>query len=276
MTQRNSYRNSNSNSNFDLDDYIEKKANSDSSREYNSEKVPSRSSNWFRNTLVILGFGVVTLLYFNNWSPKQVYGNIFGIEEYQAATQAPSPTASTTQPTIIDLPSGLEGQLADLNRLEELEGLEALEGLEGLESLEASIAGLEELEDMNKLREFALNTAMQALEGIGSSPEFSELIGEASQLGIQEALKELEKLREMELEGAEGLAEQAGNLNLSLIQYSEELTKIGLNEPFNNASIQKFHEAQIPVSFLEKINEQGLLETMTPEGIIEAYQKEGN
>lgn len=280
MTQKNSYRHSNSGNNFDLDDYINEKANSDSSEEYGSEQESHRTSTWFRNTLVVLGFGVVTLLYYNNWSPMQVYGNIFGIEKYQAS-YTPPVVEPPLPPTIETLPGTATGiitlqELEELAKLESLEGLEALEQLDQLSELESSIVGLENTEEMNALREFALNTAMEALEGIGSSSEFSQLVGEASQLGIQEALRELEKLRELELDGAEELAEQARDLNLSFIQYSDELTKIGLNEKFNNSSIQKFYEARIPVSFLQQRDELGLLEEMTTDGIIKAYQEEGN
>ncbi len=287
MTQKNLYRPSNSDDNFDLDNYIEEKANSGNREQFKESKSPEQKSNWFKNALILSVFGFTTLLYFNDWSPKQVYGNIFGIEEYQAGYVAPS---SSTQPVTTDLQPGAERQLVDLSRLEELsklerlEGLESLEGLEGLEglaeiegleNLEASIANLESMEEMNELREFALSTAMEALAGISESDEFGNAIGEAAQLGIQEALRELEALREQELLDAENLAEQARELNQGFIDYSGELAKLGLDEKFNNSSLQKLLEANVPTSFLQNLDERGLLEKMTTDGIIKAYQEEG-
>ncbi|MBO6524637.1 MAG: hypothetical protein JJ971_12475 [Balneolaceae bacterium] len=288
MGERNSYRNQQPD-NFDLDNYIEEKANSEQQTyQSKSESLPKKSS-WFKNTMLLFGFGILTLLYFNNWSPLQVYGNIFGIEKYQAGYVAPSSEAGT--PLVIELNPENGAQIVDLRDLEnlsELEGLETLRELGGLselselerlselEELQNSMAGLENMEEMNELREFALRTAMEALEGIGNSPEFGEAIGEASQLGIQEALKELRRLRETELSGAELVAEEAREVNSSFIQYSDELTRLGLSEKFNDSSIQSFHEAKVPSSFLQQLNELGLLDKVSSESIIKAYQEVGN
>ena len=281
MAQRNSYRN-NQSSDFDLDSYIDEQANQKTdSGDYQHSPKPS-NSNWFRNMLFLGGFGILSLLYFNNWNPMQVYGNIFGIDKYQTDYTVPVP--QPPEPSVIDATIGNGVQVVDLRELErlsELEGLEALEGLEGLEGLEAledigiSMTELENTAEMNELREFALRTAMEALEGIGNSPEFGEAIGEASQLGIQEALRELQNLRASERGDAERLAEEARQINVSFQEYSEEITKLGLNEKLSNETVQQFHEANVPSSFLEQLDKLGLIDKITTDGIIQAYQ-EGN
>lgn len=285
MSERNSYRNQQSD-NFDLDNYIEEKANSGQQAYQSKSKSEPKKSNWFKNTMLLFGFGILTLLYFNNWNPLQVYGNIFGIDKYQAGYVAPSP-----EPFVIEVSPENGAQivnLSELERLAELKSLEELESLEGLselselerlselEELQNSMAGLENMEEMNELREFALRTAMEALEGIGNSPEFGEAIGEAGQLGIQEALNELRTLRGIEQSEAEQLAEQAREVNSSFTEYSEELAELGLDENFDNSSLLKFHEAKIPSSFLQQLDELGLLDKITTDGIIQAYQEEGN
>ncbi len=281
MAQRNSYRN-NQSSDFDLDSYIDEQANQKTdSGDYQHSPKPSKS-NWFRNMLFLGGFGILSLLYFNNWNPMQVYGNIFGIDKYQTDYTVPVP--QPPEPSVTDATIGKGVQVVDLRELErlsELEGLEALEGLEGLEGLEAledigiSMTELENTAEMNELREFALRTAMEALEGIGNSPEFGEAIGEASQLGIQEALRELQNLRASERGDAERLAEEARQINVSFQEYSEEITKLGLNEKLSNETVQQFHEANVPSSFLEQLDKLGLIDKITTDGIIQAYQ-EGN
>ncbi len=288
MSERNSYRNQNPGS-FNLDEYINEKANSGKHNDQLESETKPEKSSWFRNTVLLFGFGILTLLYFNNWNPLQVYGNIFGIEKYQAGYVAPAP-----DPLVIEINPGNGAQVVNMNELEKLaelsslEGLESLSELEGLaelgelerlselEELESSISGLENMEEMNELREFALRTAMEALEGIGNSPEFGEVIGEASQLGIQEALEELRNLREVELSGAERVAEEALDVNSSFIEYSSELTRLGLNEKFDDSSLQKFHDAKIPTSFLQQLEQLGLLDKVETDDIVKAYQEMSN
>lgn len=286
MEQRNTYRNNNPEDHFDLDNYINEKSNpgvDSTPRSFDDEKKLS----WFKNTLLVLGLAIFTILYFNNWSPTQVYGNIFGIEKYQDGYEI--------DPIIINnenLASGIldETTLAGLAKLEELEqlrelgsleNLEALEGissienLEGLQELERSFSNLENLEEMNELRTFALETAMEALANIGESEEFGEIIGGSVQLGIQEALRELENLREQEISGAGQVANNAINITSSFETYSSELEQIGVSEIFNSSDQQKLHQANIPSIFLEQLNELNLLEKLDTESIIEAYNGRG-
>lgn len=290
MAQRNSYQKNDSQNNFDLDDYIHEKSNpsvNSSSKETELEK----SSSWVKNSLLILGLAIVTLLYFNNWSPTQVYGNIFGVEEYQNRISDPiiinegdlSPeeleavTASLAKLSELERLEQL-GNLDNLESLENLEGLESLEelsnleSLEGLQNLESSLSNLENLEEMNELRTFALETAMEALRGIGESEEFAETVGGAAQLGIKEALRELENLREIEGNGVEQVITDATNANISLSEYSNQLTEAGISDAFNSTDIQNLHQANIPLAYLAQLNELKLLEKLDTNSIIEAFK----
>lgn len=294
MTQRNSYRKNNSEDHFDLDNYINEKSNPEvDSTTQNVE--PDRNSSWVKNSLLIFGLAIVTLLYFNNWSPTQVYGNIFGVEEYQAGledqitTNGGTLTSGELETTIAGLAELRElerleqlGGLANLEALEgleSLEGLEALEGLsnlenlEGLQELERSLEGLENLEEMNELRTFALETAMEALRGLGDSEEFGEAVGGAAQLGIQEALKELENLRGLEGNGVDQVVTDATNVNTSFTEYSNQLTEAGISDVFSNSDLQKLHQANIPSSFLKQLDDLNLLGKLDTDSIIEVYKE---
>ncbi|GAB5408613.1 MAG: hypothetical protein BalsKO_09780 [Balneolaceae bacterium] len=305
MAQRNSYRKNNSKDHFDLDNYINEKSNP----EVDSSSQPvdlEKKSSWLKNSVLIFGLALITLLYFNNWSPKQVYGNIFGIEESQTGSEGPvivsggNLTSEELEATIAGLAKLEElkrleqlGGLANLEALEGLESLEALEGLENLEvlegleslenleslegianlsELESSLEGLENLEEMNELRTFALETAMEALNSIGESEEFGEAVGNAAQLGIQEALKELENLRSLEVSSSDQVARDAASVNTSLVEYSTELSEAGISEVFNSSDVQKLHQANIPSSFLQQLDDLNLLEKLDTDSIIEAYK----
>tara|TARA_R110000868_G_scaffold304437_16_gene565259 strand:- start:35189 stop:36058 length:870 start_codon:yes stop_codon:yes gene_type:complete len=288
MAQRNTHRKNNSDDHFDLDGYINEKSNPEV--ESTSENVEGEGkSSWLKNSMLIFGFILISLLYFNNWSPKQVYGNIFGVDEYQerfeVVQQAPnSPKIVSNLPSSENI-AGLEelkrleeleqlGNLEGLERLNELENLgaelESLEGLEGLENLESSLEGLENLGESNELRKFALETAMEALNGIQASGQF----GNEIQLGIQEAMKELEALNELENIKVEKLVTDATHVNSSFTEYSNQLNEIGISNKFTNSDIQKLHQANVPPSFLQQLNNLNLLEKLAVDSIIEASNSE--
>ncbi|MEQ9310280.1 MAG: hypothetical protein RLN90_12570 [Balneolaceae bacterium] len=290
MAQRNSYQKNDRQNNFDLDDYINEKSNP-TEDSFSKETELEKSSSWVKNSLLILGLAIVTLLYFNNWSPTQVYGNIFGVEEYQNRISDPiiinegDLTPEELEAATAGLAKLLElevleqfGNLDNLESLENLEGLESLEelsnleSLEGLQNLESSLSNLENLEEMNELRTFALETAMEALRGIGESEEFAETVGGAAQLGIKEALKELENLREIEGNGVEQVITDATNANISLSEYSNQLTEAGISDAFNSTDIQNLHQANIPFTYLAQLNELKLLEKLDTNSIIEAFK----
>ncbi len=289
MAQRNSYRKNQPEDHFNLDDYIKEKSGS-SEKIFSEEQEDTEKSSWLRNAALLTVFGFMTLLYFNNWSPMQVYGNIFGVEKYQAGFVAPNDNSSIivlngsgeestirisgltgTESTIIT-----EGELSRITEnalsnafqaLEGLESLESLESLEELENLESSFAGLENLEEMNELRTFALETAMEALRGIGDSEEF----GQEVQSGIQEALRELQNLQQSESIGTDQLVSDATTINASFTQYSDELTGLGITDIFSNSDILKLHQAKVSTSFLKQLDDLNLLEKLDADSIIEAY-----
>lgn len=265
---------------FDLDDYLEEQSSGQDQSIKTSSSNPQKKSSWFRNTIAIFGLAIVTLLYFNDWSPTLVYGNIFGVEEYQKGFVEPSARVSglnTNSDMVImenEVANITEEALANafesLESLEGLEGLEVLENLENLEQLENSLAEMENLEEMNGLRNFALETAMEALSGIGESGQF----GNEVQLGIQEALRELESLRELETNGLTQLVDDATEVNSSFSEYSSQLENNGISDVFNSSDIQKLHKANVSPAFLKQLDDLNLLEKLNVDSIIEAYNQE--
>lgn len=281
MAQKNSFRNSSSNDQFDLDDYIEQNSHSDTTPKQ-EQPIEKSSSSWLKNTMLLVVFGLITLLYFNNWSPSQVYGNIFGVPEYQDGFNTVIETPDGT--IVIDnLNNAGIAQLEALERLENLEGLEVLENLESLEQLEnlevfeslESLEALEAFENLqnfeneDQLRQFALQTAMQALEGIGSSEDFGRLIGETAQLEIQQALLELEQLNQ-----TEGNSPLQKSIDSNFDQYNESFANAGFSTSLSSNDIQKLYNGNVPVSFLQDLDNLNLLDKLSVDSIIEAYNPE--
>lgn len=269
----------NTDPNFNLDDYINER--STSKDEYSSNQEPiERKSRFFKNTVIIIGFGVISLFYLNNWSPEQFYGNIFGVEKSQTGFEPAQQESNINEllgslsndPSIAGLSDLKELQnLGDA--LQDLEGLEKLDGLENLEqlkTLESSLAGLEYLDEAT-IRNFALETAMEALNGIQESGEF----GTEIQVSIQDAIKELERVRESESIGSEQVVVNTSEINSSLNHYSDELKASKIEMNLSSSDIQKLYDAKVPISTIKKLDDLNLLDKIGIDSITKAYKSEG-
>ena len=233
---------------FDLDAYLREKSHPDEQFEERIEDTPK--SSFLKNTFLILGLSIFALLYFNDWSPKLVYGNIFGIEEYQKQSIAPEPfvpVATNSEADAVIAGNGLSGgdeiivntqQLEELARLEALEALESLEGLAELENLE----GLEGLEELAKL---------SALEGL-------------------KALSNLENPSFIQVEN------NSSEFPASLEDYKAGLQEAGLAEKFDSDTVTELYEAGVPVPVLKALNDNGLLNSFDISSLIEGYNYKGN
>lgn len=276
-----------SSSDFDLDDYLEEKSNHTEA----NQKPPAKEnegSSWFKNALMITGLSVVALLYFNDWNPYLVYGNVFGVEKYQNVVVVdPTPTdakiividgndaGNTVAVTGVTNSSELAEIAAELESLEELEGLQiitedalasALESLEGLESL-GNLEGLESLENLERLE------SLEALEALGNldiavDPVEIQNIQAVTEQAVMEAFRTLELL-------GSNLGEQSsGNFNSDITGYSSELTELGLGDKFTDSSLRKLHQSEVPASFLKKLDDLGLLDNLSTDSIINAFEIE--
>lgn len=274
MALRNSHKKNSSDDHFDLDDYINEQSRGGEESNLHETDNEFKSSR-FKNTLLIIGLVFFTILYFNDWSIKQV----LGINDYQevSVTSQFAPnndiivTGNIDEATLVELAKlqelgKLEG-LAKLGVLQNLQGLEALEELESLRDLESDLAGIENLEQPNDIRIFALETAIEALKGIENSNAF----GNEVQLGFQEALKELEGLRELENADFDQALADASNQISSYQEYATELTDLGISSYFEVSDLQKLHQANVPSTFLKQLDELNLIEKLDTDSIIEAY-----
>ncbi|MEQ9266796.1 MAG: hypothetical protein RLN81_16320 [Balneolaceae bacterium] len=274
---------------FDLDAYLDEKSNH-TETDQNPPAKENEGSSWFKNVLMITGLSIVALLYFNDWNPYLVYGNIFGVEKYQNVVVVDpnpadskiividgKPVESTVVVTGVD-PSELEDMAIELQSLEELEGLgvitgealasafEALESLEGLESLE-NLEGLESLENLEGLESLEALEALDNLE-IAIDPIEMQEIQAVTEQAVMEAFRALELL-------GSNLAEQSSsNFNSDMSSYSDELVEFGLGDKFSESSIRKLHQSEIPTSFLKKLDDLGLLDNLSTDSIINAFEIE--
>jgi hypothetical protein len=236
---------------FDLDSYLLEQ--SEPSQENEGKATKTTKSSFLKNAALILSLSVFALLYFNNWSPKQVVGNIFGIDQFQSQTVAPVSPIQPVTPLITNggandvvvlNESDLNGAVIDLS---DLEGLAKLEGLEGLE-------GLQTLEQLAKL---------EALEGLAGLENLAKL-------SALEALSELNGVQVIESDNA--FSEVPGTLE----SYTDQLSEAGLSSSFNSETVKELYEAGVPVSVLKSLNDNDLLESVGISSLIEGYKNKDN
>lgn len=230
---------------FDLDSYIHEKSHSGDQFEDQTNNS-SKGSSFLKNTFLIVGLSLFALLYFNDWSPKLVYGNIFGVEEYQQQSVAPEPVLPVTansEPDVVvaDIdPAGANDIVAtqELKNLARLEALEALESLEGLAELE-NLAGLEALEELAKL------SALEALSNL-ENPSFIQVENNSTEFPA------------------------------SLEDYDTQLNEAGLSDKLDTETVAKLFDAKVPVPVLKTLNDNDLLNTFDISSLIEGYKNQGN
>jgi hypothetical protein len=233
---------------FDLDAYLQEQSHPDEQFEDHAND-PTKGSSFLKNTFLIVGLSIFALLYFNDWSPKLVYGNIFGVEEYQQQSVAPEPVLPVTansEPDVVIADSDPVGTndivvtqgLENLARLEALEALESLEGLVELENLE----GLEGLEELAKL---------SALEGL-------------------KALSNLENPSFIQVEN------NSSEFPATLEEYNTKLNEAELSDKFDTETVAELFDAKVPVPVLKTLNDNDLLNSFDISSLIEGYKNQRN
>ena len=277
MAERNTYRRNSNDDNFDLDSYLDEKANPERNNAEHQQFAPEKhQGSWFRNTIAIAGISVIALLAFNDWNPVKVYGNIFGIEELQGN----APVTQGQNMVTIPAPPAPVSEVEPVIAERELRALEEQRVLEDRLAREAE--NFATSDEVLELQQFALEAAIEALRGLedmdlsgledlgdlGDLGDF-EGIGVAAEMGIREAMIELEKLRE------EGNWNPETPLQISSEQYRNQLSDLGLSNEFSDEEIAELFEAGVPTDFIKKLYDLELTEVLGTEGIIETYNMDG-
>lgn len=242
---RNELRGDQDDPDFDLDSYIHEKSHSGEQFEAQTNNS-SKGSSFLKNTFLVVGLSLFALLYFNDWSPKLVYGNIFGVEEYQQQSVAPEPILPVTansEPDVViaDIdPAGTNDIVVTqgLENLARLEALEALESLEGLAELE-NLAVLEGLEELVKL------SALEALSNL-ENPSFIQVENNSIEFPA------------------------------SLEDYKTQLNEAALTDKFDTETVANLFDAEVPVPVLKTLNDNDLLNTFDISSLIEGYKNQRN
>ena len=242
---KNELRGSDEGADFDLDSFLDEKAQPQPN-EKTSDTKRNSFSNFIKNSFLVLGLSLFALLYFNNWSITQVYGNIFGIEKYQA--QSPDPVVfnqGTTPVTPVSPITSAEVNTEGLEAFENLEVLESLEALEGLEALE-SLEGLADLENLSKL----------------------SVLGELGNLAI---FGDPDNIQVIPTSDAQNNA-----FPTSLEDCSAKLEEAEIKSNFESETIGELYEAKVPVSVLKILNDLNILDELEISDLIEGYKQKEN
>jgi hypothetical protein len=294
MSERYSKRNQ-SDPNFDLDSYIREKSEEHDSTPPKHEKRGSEGS-FLRNTMVMATLIVVTLLYFNDWSPKQVVGNIFGIEQFQEGYTEPlnEPELATTIPSQAELEerrraaearadeirATVEQRIEDRRAMREAERQAMIESMEAesqeqVAVLESELANLSESDEMYELQRFALETAMEALgnlenlEGLEDLENLENLdnlgeLGDLGQAAVFRALAELDQPI---------IRIQSDEFGMTFGEYRDAIGTSSEASEEEIADMLELYFAKVPTEFIKEQREKN--PDINYEQILETY-KENN
>lgn len=250
MNQKNSTKNSSSESEFNFDDYLKEQAEGGDFNQINAEpKIKRAKGSFLRNTLAIFLIFVIGLLYFNDWNPNLVYGNIFGQEEIQVLGS--------------NVNSSIEEQraLAEINQREALEKLRLAE-LKGLENI--GTIGMD-AQEISNIQKEAIQSAFEGLKELEHLEELSnlnELIGQSLQVGLSEALTEINKLDFGEL--------------IAFETFKVSLEEQNLLQEMPEKSLKELFDADVTVSFIKDYSSKQNQDDLTVSTIIEAFDNENN
>ncbi|MEO9886927.1 MAG: hypothetical protein ABJR05_06180 [Balneola sp.] len=243
---KNELRGSQNDPDFDLDSYLDEKSQSEQEK-IEPDKKQSTLSAFLKNSFLVIGLATFALLYFNDWSPKKIYANIFGVEEFQSQP-IPSPVSNDVvlpiapiegnDVIVIDKDDLVNGT-ANIVGLEDLAIFESLESLESLEALE-DLASLEGLADLSKLA----------------------------------ALGDLGNLGNVKVIPSDG--DQNSVFPSSLTNYTNELSEAGISDKYEKETIQQLYQAKVPVKVLSTLNNLNLLDTIDISSLIEGYKIKEN
>ncbi|MCG8373333.1 MAG: hypothetical protein MI700_07355 [Balneolales bacterium] len=270
----------NHDSNFDLDQYIKEKSGEETFSPYNEpETKKSERSKWIRSTMVLAGALVIALLFLN----ERNLGSFFGANEEPTVTVI-GPSGSELESTISEEVSRAleEAELArTINEELQLQGLaerinSELEAANIAQEIDEAFrdAGLainsnqnfaEELEALTESSvELALESALLALENFEALEGLSGL----------EALEALEQLENLDFSAAIDLRDFEPN-SLSFDEYSREFSERNLNT-FSGEDIQQLYNADVPISFLSRLRDTGLLSDLNTDQITSLYTMRDN
>ncbi len=275
MSMRN--KSSRNSDNFDFDSYLEEKSNPEIGQENSqNQKSKKKPTNFFRNFSLIVAVALMTVLWYYDWNPREAVSSIFG----------------SSEPEIVVIDAPLDGSVIVIPDETGTEGVVVIENQGQAQTLEGQIAGLEQAavdfatsEELERLTEQSIAVALQAaftalenletieldgLEGLESLEALEGLEGfEGFEIAINEAA--LEALENIDFSGFD--IQVGSTNNASFDQYYREIGELRITQ-FEGESIRELHEAGIPISFLSKLNDAGLLDRLDAEEIIELFQED--
>ena len=275
MSLRN--RSSKNNSEFNLDNYLEEKSTESYTTDAPDQREEKKPSNLFRNASLIVFAALASVLWYYDWNPREAIAGVFGGSEPEyVILENPSADGAV----IVIPPNSNSENLINL----ETQAAEAARAAE-IALAEINSAEIINSEEIERLTEqsiaIALDAALAALEGLGNL----DLEG-LENLESLEALEGLEGLENFEVTINEAALEALENIDFSNIQiqtgstnspdfdqFSREMAALNINQ-FDNESIRNMHEAGIPISFLSKLDQAGLLDRLNADEIIQIFQEE--
>ena len=262
--QRNRPRN---NEDFNLDSYLDEKA-SETQNQKSTPKKESHDGNFFRNLMVITTLVLVSVLYAHDWNPMNVYHRFFPAEpEVSEVTVAPSSGDQAARIAAREARAAevLAQRLAEQQERVALREAERDARIAEIERRAEELANSDELAGLaDESVSMAIESAMEALNQV----DWEEFGRQFEGMGEQIEAEVLRGLAEADPSSYQIINNNSSNYTSS--EYAERIKELGIDQ-FTDSELSDLHEAKVPISFLEILDNSDKLSKLSAEEIISLF-----
>ena len=260
--QRN--RSQNKNPDFDLDSYLDEKA-SETQNQKSTPKKESHDGNFFRNLMVITALVLVSVLYAHDWNPMNVYHRFFPAESEVTVAPSSGNQAARIAAREARAAEVLAQRLAEQQERVALREAERDARIAEIERRAEELANSDELAGLaDESVSMAIESAMEALNQV----DWEEFGRQFEGMGEQIEAEVLRGLAEADPSSYKILNNNSSNYTSS--EYAERIKELGIDQ-FTDSELSDLHEAKVPISFLEILDNSDKLSKLSAEEIISLF-----
>lgn len=284
MTQKDRFKRSNNNDDFDLDSYLDEQAHK--TAEATPQVEDEHETSFLKNAGLGLALVFTAFLWYHDWSPKQAYASIFGSDEATVVATGQAGNQIVIDIPDIRIPEITIPEARDVERAIERELARASANAE-LPSVTDYLVELKELgllED-DKLSAFQARQLHSAGVPISYIQEVDNegFLDDMNFLAISEFYKndipisyisEFEDAGFLDKVNFIGIGEFYTN-NVTM-DYLRTLDQAGYLDDLSFVYITEYYKAGVTTEFLDGLKEKGLYEDLSFVDVVEMYKDENN
>lgn len=278
----------NNDPNFDLDEYIRRKSQLDSSAQLHQPDIEDREQSKFKNAVLIFLVFAAAFLWVNEWSVSQTWNSVFGSDESATSFEFAPPVIPDFEIPDVPAPPMLGNEAGLVNYLRGLEeaGLADVYSNSGNIAMYQTGVTVDYLNQMNEagyLDDFSYSAIIGFYNG-NVTVEYLDALSDAGYLedfsysaiiGLYNGDVTIDYLNSL---GDAGYLDQfsysaiIGLYNGDVtIDYLNQMNEAGYLEDFSYSAIIGLYNGGVTTDFINQLNENGLLDDMSYSDIIMAY-----